>query len=343
MASLTPPASADEAAAARAQARSAASEVGVLTEQLQQAQVAYDAALANVGRQVTGSVLAQAQLDDSRRTARRAQAAHTNTVRALYMSGGQSALLSTVLAARDTGDLVGRATAADRVLRVARTLATVANQAQQAADDRAVTAAATADESVVTASLVAERAAAVDVLAGQAQLRLDRLSARAQAMTEATQAAAALARSRAEAAASAASAIGAVRAQTPPAAFFALYRAAAPTCPGMPWTLLAAVGQVESGHGRNNGPSSAGAVGPMQFMPRTFAAYAVDGDRDGRADPQSPADAVFTAAKFLCANGAGTPAGVQRALLRYNNAQWYVDLVLGVQAQLAGSTALPGA
>jgi membrane-bound lytic murein transglycosylase B len=125
-----------------------------------------------------------------------------------------------------------------------------------------------------------------------------------------------------------------VQAQLPPEAYAALYRAAARTCPGMPWTLLAAVGQVESGHGRNNGPSSAGAVGPMQFMPRTFAAYAVDGDGDGVASPWSPPDAVFTAARYLCVNGGGSPATVRQALFAYNRAQWYVDLVLAVQARI---------
>jgi membrane-bound lytic murein transglycosylase B len=103
----------------------------------------------------------------------------------------------------------------------------------------------------------------------------------------------------------------------------------------MPWTLLAAVGQVESGHGRNNGPSSSGAVGPMQFRPATFASYAVDGNHDHRLDPWNPADSIFTAAHFLCDNGGGSTDGLQRALLHYNNAQWYVDLVLAVQQKIA--------
>jgi membrane-bound lytic murein transglycosylase B len=102
----------------------------------------------------------------------------------------------------------------------------------------------------------------------------------------------------------------------------------------MDWTLLAAVGQVESGNGRNAGTSSAGAIGPMQFMPATFNAYAVDGNHDGRLDPYSPADAIFTAAHYLCTGGAGSPAGVRAALFRYNRADWYVELVLAVQAQI---------
>ena len=50
---------------------------------------------------------------------------------------------------------------------------------------------------------------------------------------------------------------------------------------GMSWALLAAIGQVESGHGANTSTSYAGAQGPMQFLPSTFASYAVDGDHDG--------------------------------------------------------------
>src|SRR5690606_30099539 len=117
-----------------------------------------------------------------------------------------------------------------------------------------------------------------------------------------------------------------------PEVFERAYRAAAGTCQGLEWTLLAAVGQVESGHGRNNGPSSAGAIGPMQFMPATFAAYGVDGDGDGTTDPWDPEDAVFSAAKYLCASGVGRGAkGVHDALFAYNHAEWYVDLVLNAQ------------
>jgi membrane-bound lytic murein transglycosylase B len=114
----------------------------------------------------------------------------------------------------------------------------------------------------------------------------------------------------------------------PPANYLALYRSAATTCSGLPWTVLAAIGQVESGHGRNDGPSSAGAMGPMQFEPATFQAYAVDGDHDGRADIDDPADAIYTAAHYLCANGGGRgPEALNNAILDYNHAQWYATLV----------------
>ena len=113
-----------------------------------------------------------------------------------------------------------------------------------------------------------------------------------------------------------------------PLAMLELYQAAAPACPGLAWPVLAAVGKVETDHGRNIAVSSAGAVGPMQFLPATFAAYAVDGDRDGDTDIDDPADAVFTAAKYLCTNGAGQPERLAVALYNYNRAPAYVARVL---------------
>jgi membrane-bound lytic murein transglycosylase B len=126
----------------------------------------------------------------------------------------------------------------------------------------------------------------------------------------------------------------------PSAPYLALYQAAAPTCPGLPWTVLAAIGQVESGHGRNDGPSSAGAMGPMQFEPPTFAAYGVDGDHDGKTDIMDPADAIYTAAHYLCANGAGRSASaLGNAILHYNHAIWYRDMVLKLAGLYAQSYA----
>ncbi|MGH8940013.1 MAG: lytic transglycosylase domain-containing protein, partial [Actinomycetes bacterium] len=86
----------------------------------------------------------------------------------------------------------------------------------------------------------------------------------------------------------------------------------------------------------NPGTSYAGAQGPMQFMPATFAAYGVDGDRDGDVDIQDPADAVFSAANYLCRNGAGRgPDALARAIWHYNHADWYVQLVLKLAGQYA--------
>ncbi|MFV2175633.1 lytic transglycosylase domain-containing protein [Actinomadura sp. LOL_016] len=110
-----------------------------------------------------------------------------------------------------------------------------------------------------------------------------------------------------------------------------LYKQAATSCPGLSWTVLAAIGQVESSHGRNVGPSSAGALGPMQFMPATWKAYGVDGDDDGKADIMNPYDAIPGAAKYLCANGAGQGGRqLYRAVWHYNHADWYVQKVLNL-------------
>ena len=112
-----------------------------------------------------------------------------------------------------------------------------------------------------------------------------------------------------------------------PPAYLALYRQAALAF-GLPWELLAAVGKVESDHGRNpatDTPNGAGAVGPMQFEPATFAAYSWAA---GAADPSisDPRDAIFAAAALLAANGA--PADTPGALLAYDHAGWYVGAVL---------------
>ena len=113
-----------------------------------------------------------------------------------------------------------------------------------------------------------------------------------------------------------------------PTTYMELYRASAPRCPGLSWTVLAAIGQIESGHGRNMGPSSAGALGPMQFMPATWASYAMDGDGDGRSDVMNPYDAVPAAANYLCVAGAGRSGGLYSAVFAYNHADWYVRKVL---------------
>ena len=116
----------------------------------------------------------------------------------------------------------------------------------------------------------------------------------------------------------------------------ALYMAAASRYQ-LPWTLLAGIGMEETNHGRNNTTSSAGAQGLMQFMPATFARYAVDGDGDGKTIITSDADSIYSAANYLVASGAlHGPDGIRGALYAYNHALWYVNDVLYYAAAYSG-------
>jgi len=124
----------------------------------------------------------------------------------------------------------------------------------------------------------------------------------------------------------------------PPASYLQLFReSAARYCPGLSWTVLAAIGQIESADGTNVGPSSAGALGPMQFMPSTWARWGIDGfGQSGAPDIMNPYDAVPSAARLLC--GAGAAAGgtaLRSAVFAYNHATWYVNEVLALAAEYA--------
>ncbi|MEU6644351.1 lytic transglycosylase domain-containing protein [Saccharomonospora sp. NPDC046836] len=143
----------------------------------------------------------------------------------------------------------------------------------------------------------------------------------------------------------------------------------APGC-GLEWTVIAAIGRVESNHGRYGGtqlyedgsthpvirgipldgrtgvalirdsdggaldqdPVFDRAVGPMQFIPGTWRAYAVDGNGDGEADPDNIHDAALAAGTYLCAGGGDTrdPAQLRAAVYRYNHSESYVDMVLTI-------------
>src|SRR5438445_1163650 len=103
---------------------------------------------------------------------------------------------------------------------------------------------------------------------------------------------------------------------------------------GIPWQVLAAINKIESNFGQNMGPSSAGAIGWMQFMPSTWLRWGVDADGNGVADPWNAADAVFAAARYLAASGG--QADIARAVFSYNHADWYVHEVLDL-AQVYGN------
>ena len=120
-----------------------------------------------------------------------------------------------------------------------------------------------------------------------------------------------------------------------PKSYGGIYHASAASCPGLSWTVLAAIGEVETRHGQVAGRSRAGALGPMQFLPTTWRAYATDGDHDGRIDVHNPPDAIATAARYLCANGAGQHETLATAIWNYNHSWAYVARVLEVSTQLA--------
>jgi hypothetical protein len=86
------------------------------------------------------------------------------------------------------------------------------------------------------------------------------------------------------------------------------------------WQLLAAVNFVESAFGKVRNTSTAGAQGPMQFLPATWRAYGLGGD------VHDPHDAILGAAHYLAANGAAHDE--RAALYHYNHSALYVDAVL---------------
>ena len=118
-----------------------------------------------------------------------------------------------------------------------------------------------------------------------------------------------------------------LRTQAPlPAATLLGYYRAAERRFGVAWQVLAAVNLVESKFGRVVSASSAGARGPMQFMPATWKAYGMGGNVN------DPRDAIFAAANYLHASGA--PGDYRRALYAYNPARPYVAAVMAYAQQM---------
>jgi membrane-bound lytic murein transglycosylase B len=143
-----------------------------------------------------------------------------------------------------------------------------------------------------------------------------------------------------------------------------------PAC-GISWNLLAGIGRIESMHANGGATDSRGtpvqpiygpaldgtlagnevivqsvqagrvtfarAMGPMQFLPGTWARYASDGDGDGKADVQNLYDSTLAAARYLCSGGLNLrdPSQVMAAILRYNNSTAYAQNVLGWAAAYA--------
>jgi hypothetical protein len=103
----------------------------------------------------------------------------------------------------------------------------------------------------------------------------------------------------------------------PPAELLSHYKAAE-AASGIGWQFLAAIHLVESRMGRIRGTSTAGAQGPMQFLPSTWAAY-------GEGDINDPGDAIMAAARYLKRNGG--PSDMGGALYAYNHSQKYVTAI----------------
>jgi hypothetical protein len=130
-----------------------------------------------------------------------------------------------------------------------------------------------------------------------------------------------------------------------PGGYLVLYRRAAGRCPGLSWAVLAAVGKVESDHGRSRLPgvrsgwNHAGAAGPMQFgigvgrAGNAWTTYGRDFDHDGRTSVYDPGDAIPAAARYLCA--AGAPQRLDRAIYAYNHSWAYVAQVKAVARRYA--------
>jgi hypothetical protein len=128
-----------------------------------------------------------------------------------------------------------------------------------------------------------------------------------------------------------------------PAGYLRLYRGSARTCQGLSWAVLAAIGKVESDHGRSAAPGVRSGVnrhgccaGPMQFNlrngpPSTWDTYGQGGN------VYDPRDAIPAAARKLCHDGAGRPGGLRRAIWAYNHDWGYVAQVLALARRYQAS------
>jgi membrane-bound lytic murein transglycosylase B len=306
----------------------------------QTALAAYQDSLTGLSTAVTSQEQAEEAADQASQAAQSAARAQRQHLQEMYLASGPDLLGITLsdgpIAAAQSSDYLSRLVTQDQ--RAVASTAILQQQTRRVA----VSFDASTDHAVSTIDTVEARYNDVQDLLNEAQNRLEQLSATALQLADVQALIKQLDAEKAAADAARAAAAAQAKAGGIPANYLALYQAAAPTCPGLPWVVLAAIGQVESGHGSNMNTSSAGAQGPMQFLPATFAAFAVDGDKDGITDILDPADAIFTAAHYLCANHAGRgPAGLRGAIYRYNHANWYVQLVLNVATQLAERYGVP--
>jgi len=327
---------AESVAEARAAARSAAARVEAMEPQVDRALRAYEQALGRLAGDVSRSISADQAADDAAAAADEARQQTSDRVRALYMVGGTAAIYASVLDATSANDVMRRMAYVQALVRSGTAETTAQDTTTAQLQERAGRLEILADDRAVTATEVQQRYELLVAALDAAAQEFSALSDRARGLEEAQALLARIAALNAAVDATGTQRVAAARASVAPADFRALYVRAAKTCNGLPWSVLAAVGQVESGHGANTNDSYAGAQGPMQFMPATFAAYGVDGDKDGDRDIHDPVDAIYSAARYLCANGAGrSDEALARAIWHYNHAEWYVQLVLKLAGQYA--------
>ena len=321
---------------AQARVKAILAKVQKLQAEVKKAEEAYGQSLAGVAASVNSAIQTGRTSDQIAAEAASAKDQVDSRVRGLYMSGGPLAIYATLFDSGDVTDLQSRIVLADSVISSDQTLA----QADQAVAVQAAAQAARAgrrvSRQIETERSVQGVATRVMSLLSQQQTLLAQAQATLARFQALDAARAALAAQSAAFASITSAGLAQLHVLPPPALYMTLYHQAAATCPGLSWTVLAAIGQVESGHGSNPSTSSAGAMGPMQFLPSTFEHYAVDGNHDGVADIMDPYDAIYTAASYLCANGAGGGGdALYSAIWHYNHADWYVQMVLTLAKQYA--------
>ncbi len=164
-----------------------------------------------------------------------------------------------------------------------------------------------------------------------------------------------------------------------PARLLPVYVAAAGACPGLAWTVLAAIGEIETDHGRHGGgtltasgdvvppiigpaldgagggrgiPVPAGGsrwhpdpvwdhpIGPMQFITSTWTRWGRDANNDGTANPHNAIDAIWTAAGYLCGPD-GQVDDLDAAILSYNRSPAYLAEVLATADRYGGLALAP--
>ena len=218
-----------------------------LVPQVRAALLAYQQALLRLGHDVNTGVSADEAAQEAQAQVEQLQLDQAQRVRAIYMAGGQAGLITTVLESQGPADFTERLSMLDRVHVRADHAAAVGDRVSGRRQADATAGLAQADATGETAGDVQTRYQQLVALLAAAQARPGQAVARARTLAAAEAAARELAALAAAAASAGTAAAGTARGHGIPPAYLALYRAAATTCPGLDWHVLAAIGQVESG------------------------------------------------------------------------------------------------